>query len=167
MLFLSGLSGQGPKRELQSYAGLAIWLLLSFAAGWFGSQFEPGPWYAQLKKPGWTPPSSVFPPVWTALYVMMAVAAWLVWRRQGFRGAPAALSLYLLQLALNAGWSWLFFGLQWPGVAAVELALLWLVLGMTVVGFYRHSAAAGLLLVPYLLWAGYAAILNFRIWQYN
>jgi translocator protein len=154
----------GRKR---SVAGLLFWLLLSFAVGWFGTQFEPGGWYAALRKPEWTPPAFVFGPVWTFLYILMAVAAWLVWRRNGFLGAPIALSLYLLQLVLNGAWSWLFFGLHQLGLAAIELAILWLTLWATAAAFSRHSKVSALFLVPYLLWTGFALILNISIWRLN
>jgi len=86
-----------------SALGLVLWLVASLAAGWVGSRFMPGEWYASLTKPAWTPPSAVFGPVWTALYVLMGVAAWLVWRKAGFSGAPTALGLFVAQLALNSG----------------------------------------------------------------
>ena len=101
----------------RSWLGLMGWLSLTFAAAVFGGQFTPGPWYAQLAKPGITPPAWVFGPVWTALYAMMAVAAWLVWKQRGFAGASLALTLFIVQLALNALWSWIFFGLHNPGLA--------------------------------------------------
>jgi translocator protein len=150
-----------------SLKGLLLWLSLSFVAGWFGAQFEPGTWYAELRKPEWTPPPFVFGPVWTVLYILMAVAAWLVWRRSGFSGASLALSLYLLQLVLNGIWSFLFFGLNRPGLAALELSVLLLVLMATILTFHAHSRMAALLLIPYLLWAGFALLLNISIWRLN
>jgi len=97
----------------------------------------------------------------------MAVAAWLVWRDQGFRGAPAALGLFLVQLALNAAWSWLFFGLESPGWALLDLAALWGALGATLVAFWRVQALAGLLLTPYILWVSFALALNYALWRLN
>ena len=147
--------------------GLLAWLALCFGAAWFGSQFRPGEWYESLAKPWWTPPDWIFAPVWTLLYVLMAVAVWLVWRAHGFRGAPVALGLFVGQLALNAGWSWLFFGLERPGLALVDLVALWGVLGATAVAFWRLQALAGLLLVPYIIWVSFAFALNYALWRLN
>jgi tryptophan-rich sensory protein len=124
-------------------------------------------WYQELAKPPFSPPDWVFGPVWTVLFVMMAVAAWLVWRRRGLRGGAVPLTLFGVQLALNAAWSWLFFGFQLPGVAFVELIVLWVAIAATLVAFWRTSRAAGLLLAPYLLWVSFAAALNFAFWRLN
>ncbi len=147
--------------------GLAGWLVASFAAGWIGSRYLPGEWYAGLAKPSWTPPSAVFAPVWLSLYALMGVAAWLVWRRAGFAGAGPALGLFLGQLVLNALWSYLFFGLHRPGTAFLEIVVLWLLILAVAVLFGRESRAAGVMLVPYLAWVGFAAALNFAIWRLN
>jgi tryptophan-rich sensory protein len=109
----------------------------------------------------------VFAPVWSALYLLMGVAAWLVWRRGGFAGAPVALGLFVFQLALNALWSYLFFGAHQPGFAFAEIVLLWLVILATMIGFWRITAAAGALMLPYLCWVSFAAALNFAIWRLN
>jgi|GEM_PF-228620 tryptophan-rich sensory protein len=124
-------------------------------------------WYPTLTKPAWTPPDWVFGPVWTLLYILMAVAAWLVWRKAGFAGARLALVLYFVQLALNAAWSGLFFGLRSPAAGLVDILLLWMVIAATLVAFARHSAVAAGLLVPYFVWVSYAAALNFAIWRMN
>ena len=150
-----------------AYQGLLGWLALCFVVAWFGSRFEPGPWYAGLTKPWWTPPNWLFGPVWTVLYVLMAVAAWLVWGRVGFRGAPLALGLFLAQLALNGAWSWLFFGLQQPGWALVDLVLLGVILFAAMVAFWGHQPMAGVLLLPYFLWVMFAGILNYALWRLN
>lgn len=147
--------------------GLILWLVATLAAGFIGSQFLPGAWYEALDKPSWTPPNAVFGPVWTALYLMMAVAAWLVWRKAGFAGASAALTLFVVQLALNALWSYLFFGLHRPDLALIDILLLWLVILATLLLFWRIQPLAGALLVPYLLWVTYATALNFQIWRLN
>jgi len=123
------------------------------------------PWYAGLSKPRWTPPNWLFGPVWTILFVMMAVAAWLVWEKMGLKSAP--MQLFLLQLLLNVAWSALFFGLRSPGLAFGEIVLLWLAILATSLGFWRAVPAAGWLLLPYLVWVGYAAALNFSIWRLN
>lgn len=147
--------------------GLVLWLAASLAAGWAGSRFMPGEWYAALAKPAWTPPDAVFGPVWTALYVMMGVAAWLVWRKAGFAGARAALGLFVAQLVLNALWSYVFFGLHRAGAAFAEIVVLWLVILATAVGFWRVRPAAGVLLIPYAAWVTFAAGLNYQIWRLN
>jgi len=147
--------------------GLIVWLAVTFAAASFGSLFRPGAWYEALAKPSWTPPNSVFGPVWTALYLLMGVAAWLVWRQAGYRASATALRLYLGQLALNALWSALFFGLRSLLGSALEIVLLWTGILATTIVFWKSSRAAGLLLVPYLLWVSYATALNWAIWALN
>lgn len=126
-------------------------------------------WYAGIAKPAWTPPNSVFAPVWTLLFALMAFAAWMVWRRQ--HDLPArvrlALVMFLVQLALNVCWSLLFFRLRAPGWALVEILVLWLAIYGTFVTFRRVTALAALLLVPYFLWVAFAAALNFAIWRLN
>lgn len=151
----------------QPVLGLAFWLVLCFGAAAMGARFNPGEWYAALAKPAWTPPDCLFGPVWTVLYTLMAVAAWLVWRRYGFAGAPVALALFGVQLALNALWSWIFFGLQRPGLAFLELEALWLAIAATTWAFWRLSPTAGWLLVPYLLWVTFAGLLNYAICRLN
>ncbi len=123
--------------------------------------------YARLQQPAWAPPSWVFGPVWTLLYTMMAVAAWLVWRSGAWSQTRPALVAYAVQLLLNAAWTPLFFGLGWRGIAFAELSVLVLVLIGTVVLFFRRSALAGWLLVPYLAWSAFALCLNFAVWQLN
>lgn len=144
---------------------LLTWLALCYTVAWFGAQFPPGDWYDQLPKPPWTPPDYLFPPVWMILYGMMGIAAWLVWRSSGLTGAVGALILFIIQLMLNAIWSWIFFGLHMPGLAFVEIAVLWLTILVTTIAFWQHSPLAGWLLIPYLLWVGFASLLNFSIWQ--
>jgi tryptophan-rich sensory protein len=124
-------------------------------------------WYRTLAKPSFTPPAWVFGPVWTALYLTMAIAVWQVWLRRGFAGAPGAMAAFAVQLLLNALWSLLFFGLRRPDLALADIALLWLALVATVLTFSRVSAPAGALLLPYLAWVSFASVLNFAIWQLN
>lgn len=151
----------------QTAWGLCGWVLLCFGAASLGAVFMPDEWYASLKKPSWNPPGWVFGPVWTALYTMMAVAAWLVWKRGGFTEQRRALTLFLVQLALNAVWTPLFFGLHRPDVAFAEILLLWLAIAWTVMSFWPvHRAAAGLL-CPYLAWVSFAAVLNGTLWRLN
>jgi len=147
--------------------GLAGWMALCFSAAALGGIASPGEWYRSLERPAWTPPDQVFGPVWTLLYATMAIAAWMVWRQEGLRGARLALGCFLAQLALNTMWSWLFFGWQRPGWAFVEIGFLWLAIAVTAVMFSRIRIAAGLLLLPYLTWVTFAAALNFEIWRLN
>lgn len=147
--------------------GLVLWIMGSLAAGWVGSAFMPGAWYESLVKPAWTPPSVVFGPVWTALYIMMGTAAWLVWRRAGFSGAAVVLGLFIAQLVLNTLWSWIFFGLRNPGAAFIEIIVLWVAILAVLIGFWRVRTAAGVLLLPYLAWVTFAAGLNMQIWRLN
>lgn len=132
-----------------------------------GGLFMPGEWYASLQKPSWNPPGWIFGPVWTALYTMMAAAAWMVWRRGGWEKQRKPLLVFLVQLALNTLWTPLFFGLHQPGLAFAEIVLLWLAIVATIVVFRPVSGAAMLLLVPYLAWVSFAAALNFTLWRLN
>ncbi|MCL4179449.1 MAG: tryptophan-rich sensory protein [Verrucomicrobia bacterium] len=152
---------------MTSALGLLGWLGLAFGAAMMGALFGPGDWYAELRKPTWNPPSWVFAPVWTALYASMGVAAWLIWRQVGASGRGRALGMFLVQLGLNALWSPLFFGLQSPGWALVNISLLWLALVGTVVVFWKVRPPAGLLLLPYLVWVSFASALNLAIWRLN
>ncbi len=150
--------------------GLAGWLALVLAVSWIGSRVTlgaVGDWYAQLARPEFAPPDWVFGPVWTLLYILMAVAAWRIWRRDGFAGAPWALGLFLVQLALNLLWSIVFFGLQQIGLALVEIGVLWLAIVATLVLFWRRDRLAGALLLPYLAWVSFAAVLNYGFWVLN
>ncbi|MCK6480111.1 MAG: tryptophan-rich sensory protein [Planctomycetes bacterium] len=146
---------------------LAVFLLLSFGAAAFGARFAPGEWYVALRKPPWNPPGWVFGPVWTALYAAMAVAAWRVWRAAPPARARPALAAWAVQLVLNAAWSWLFFGLREPGLAFAEILALWAAILATTVLFLRRDRAAGWLMVPYLAWVSFAAVLNFVLWRLN
>lgn len=124
-------------------------------------------WYPHLRKPPGTPPNWVFGPVWTTLYVLMAIAAWLVWRDYGWRGGRPALFLFFAQLGLNMAWSGIFFGARLPGVAFAEIFLLWLAILFNILVFHWLTPLAALLLLPYLLWVTYAGYLNFGIWRLN
>ena len=153
-------------RWLVLVAFLAACFAVAGIGGWLTSLGMPE-WYMTLRKPAWNPPSWLFGPVWTTLYVAMAVAAWLVWKQAGFDGATAALSLFFVQLALNLAWSGIFFALQSPGWALVEILALWVAILATTVLFFRHSTWAGALMVPYLLWVGFASVLNAAIVRLN
>ena len=149
--------------------GLAGWLIVSFVAAAIGAaaSIQASPFYAQLVRPEWAPPASLFGPVWTTLYVLMGIAAWLVWRVGGFHAARTALALFLAQLVLNALWSWLFFGWQLGALAFVDILLLWAMIVATLLAFWRIKPMAGVLLVPYLLWVSFASALNYSVWQLN
>lgn len=146
---------------------LLFWITLCFSAGAVGAQFTPGAWYAGLAKPAWTPPGWVFAPVWTTLYLLMAVAAWLVTLHGEWRQRRLPLGLFCLQLAVNAAWSWLFFGLQRPDWALVNILVLWGLVSVTVVLFLKTRRVAGILLLPYWGWLTLAAALNAEIWRMN
>ena len=153
----------------QQILTLALSVGICFAAAGIGSLLTThsvSGWYAEIAKPWWTPPNWVFGPVWSTLYAMMAVAAWLVWRRGGDE-MRFALTLFAVQLALNVAWSGLFFALRLPGAAFAEILLLWLTIGATTSIFGRISTAAALLFVPYFAWVSFAAILNLAIWRLN
>jgi tryptophan-rich sensory protein len=134
------------------FLALGGWLLLCFAAASLGALFGPGEWYAALKKPSWNPPAWLFGPVW---------------KRGGFAAQRKPLIIFLAQLALNAAWTPLFFGLHSPGLAFAEMVLLWSAIVATIVVFRPVSRAAMLLLVPYLGWVSFAAVLNFSLWRLN
>lgn len=149
--------------------GLFAWLAVSFAASAVGAvaSVRASAFYNQLAQPDWAPPSSVFGPVWIVLYALMGFAAWLVWRSGGFQRNRLALTLFFAQLAVNALWSWLFFAWHLGAAAFVDILLLVLLVGVTLMSFWRVQRLAGALLVPYLLWIGFAAALNYSVWQLN
>ena len=152
------------------WLGLIVLLVVCFAAAGIGGAVTTpkiATWYAALAKPSWNPPNWIFGPVWSVLYLCMAIAAWLVWRQGGLAGAATPLALFAVQLVLNLAWSWLFFGFQNPGLAFVDIVLLWAAIAATMVAFWFRSAIAGILFVPYLAWVSFAAVLNFVVWRLN
>lgn len=154
----------------RSWIGLIVLLLVCFAVAGIGSAVttpKVDNWYAELEKPSWNPPGWVFGPVWSALYAAMAVAAWLVWREGGVAHARLPLTLFAVQLGMNMLWSFLFFGFENPGLAFVDVVLLWMAIVSTMVVFWHRSKLAGLLFVPYLAWVSFAAVLNYTIWRLN
>lgn len=151
----------------QRFLALAGWLALTYCAAATGVFVSTGGWYAALVKPAWNPPGWLFGPVWTLLYAMMAVAAWLIWQKGGWKTQKRALVLYLVQWALNALWTPLFFGLHQPGWAFAEILVLDMVVLATLLAFWPVRRAAALLLLPYAAWIAFATVLNFTIWQLN
>jgi tryptophan-rich sensory protein len=146
-------------------------ILICQAAGFLGSLATTpsiATWYKTVAKPSFSPPNAVFGPVWITLYLMMSISLFLVWRQWGAaKGVRPALIIFFVQLALNTLWSVLFFGLHQPGWAFLEIVVLWLFILLTLIVFWRLSRAAGLLLLPYLLWVSFASALNFAIWRLN
>jgi tryptophan-rich sensory protein len=147
--------GRGMSRR--SVIGFVLFLLASFAAGAVGSAAKPDAWYVALIKPPGTPPNWVFPVVWTTLYGLMAVAAWRVWRRAGF---DSALAWWCAQLALNAAWSPVFFGLHQPRWALMVIVAMLCAIATTLLMFARRDRAAAWMFAPYLAWVCYATYLN-------
>ena len=148
---------------------LFIFVVVCLGIGFAGS-FATMPnidgWYKDIVKPSFNPPDSVFGPVWTFLYVTMAIAAWLVWRKTGaLMSVPMA--VFILQLILNLAWSFLFFGLQNPLAGLIDIVFLWASIILTIVLFWKVLPIAGIILIPYLLWVTFATALNFSIWRLN
>jgi benzodiazapine receptor len=165
------VTGGGRERGgLRAWLALAGFVALAFAASAVGglvTETGPGSWYAGLRKPSFNPPGWVFGPVWTVLYVLIGVSAWLVWRRRGVAGARGPLLIWLVQLVLNSVWTLLFFGARRPDLAFVEIVAMWAAIVATILAFRRVRPLAGWLLVPYLAWVTFAAVLNFALWRLN
>ncbi len=150
------------RSRTQLSPGLLAWIVVAFLPAATAVFVDTGPWYDSLNRPAWTPPSWVFGPVWTLLYLLMGIAAWRVWAKYGFGDRRARLSLvvFLVHLILNAAWTWLFFGLHMITAAAIEIVVLWAMILALVVLFWKRDRLAGSLLVPYLLWVTYAVTLS-------
>jgi len=153
----------------KQFFGLVAWLLVAYSAAAIGgiASVSAGSFYAQLVRPAWAPPPYIFGPVWMTLYTLMGIASWLVWRVGGFAAASSALTLFLLQLASNALWTWLFFRWRHGAAAFVDVVLLFALIVATIVSFRRVSAPAGILLIPYLLWVAFASVLTYSLWHMN
>ena len=150
--------------------GIVIAILVCFsAAGLGGIATTAGlkDWYPALAKPAWNPPDWIFGPVWTVLYLMMAIAVWMIWRQVGLERGKKPLLIFAVQLVLNTFWSVLFFGMRQPGWAFAEIIVLWLAIGLTIALFAKHSKLAAILMIPYWLWVSFAAVLNYTIWSMN
>ena len=161
------MQNQQLSRAGRDALALVGWLLLTFTASATAVFVSTGDWYARLVKPSWNPPSWLFGPVWSVLYAMMAVAAWLVWREGGWTGQKWALSLYLIQWVLNALWTPIFFGMHRPDLAFAEILVLDVAVLATLITFWRAKRLAGALLLPYAVWVGFATLLNYTIWRLN
>ena len=153
--------------RLHPALGILICVGICFLAPLLGARSTPGTWYAELARPSFAPPGWVFGPVWTVLYIMMGVALWLVWSRGRLSEVALPLTLFGLQLVLNALWPVVFFGLHRPGLAFAEIVCLWVAIAATVAVFWRHRPIAGALLLPYLAWVTFAAVLNLAFWRLN
>jgi tryptophan-rich sensory protein len=152
---------------MNSALALLLFAAACLVAAAAGTLFRPGEWYEALEKPSWRPPNWLFAPVWSLLYVMIAISGWLVWRQSSAAAVSLPLAVYFLQLFLNAAWTPLFFGLHRPGWAAIEIALVWLSIVATIIVFSPISALAAALLLPYLAWVTFATALNIAIWRLN
>ena len=161
---------QNEKSQGRSIAGLLVFLVICLGVGGLGgiaTAPEIKGWYATLTKPSWNPPNWIFGPMWTTLFVMMAVSAWLVWKRPGIKLNSLPMILFAIQLVLNSAWSWIFFNLHMIGAAFAELCVLWVAIAVTMYIFFKHSKLAGGLMIPYLAWVTFAGCLNFAIWRLN
>jgi tryptophan-rich sensory protein len=153
--------------------GIIDWGLMGFVAvnvlaAMSGAVFKPDAWYDALNKPSWNPPKWLFPIAWTVIFGLIALAGWTAYRAGGgFSGAPWAMAFYFIQLVFNAGWSAVFFGMRRPDLALVEVGFMFTAILITVILFFQVSAAAGWLMVPYLVWTGFAARLNHKIMVLN
>ena len=148
------------------WLSLVLWIALCLFAGFIGSLFSPGEWYQSLEKSSLTPPNIVFPIVWNILFILMGIAVWRVWERRS-QGANYALLLFIIQLGLNMLWSYLFFGLQRPELALIEIIILWAAILATTIAFFKIEKIAGILLLPYLGWVSFAIYLNYSIYHLN
>ena len=158
------------RTRLNDSLGLVGFLVICFAIAAIGGSVTSGSvgtWYVALNKPSFNPPNWIFGPVWTVLYATMAIAAWRVWRIVGWRNGFEALFLFAIQLGLNLAWSVLFFGLHRVGAAMVCIVALWLGIAATAAAFRKIDRLAAWLMVPYLAWVSFAALLNFSIWRLN
>ncbi|MGO9120113.1 MAG: TspO/MBR family protein [Desulfomonilaceae bacterium] len=151
-------------------AGFLASLLIVFGVaslGGFLTNLSVDTWYPSLAKPSWTPSGATIGTVWTILHTLMAIAAWIVWRHSGVGSRRLPLATYAVQLLLNAGWSALFFGLRSPGLALMEICVLWVAILATAASFWKISKPAGALMTPYLAWVSVAGVLNAMIWRLN
>lgn len=154
-----------PLSKPRQALALAGFIAITFCAPLLGISAKPGLWYDSLQKPAWNPPPWIFAPAWTLLYLLMAVAAWLVWKRVGLM--HRAIAFYFIQLALNAAWTPIFFGAHQLGWALAEIILLWFAILLTMRSFHQISKPSGWMFLPYVAWVTFAAFLNFTLWRMN
>ena len=147
--------------------GAIVICALAAAVGGVATAEPVRTWYPTLQKPSWNPPAQLFGPVWSALYLMMAVSVWLIWRTRHATDVGVPLALFAVQLALNVLWSALFFGLRRPGAALLEIGVLWIAILSTAVAFWPIDPIGSVLLLPYLAWVTFAAALNGSIFRLN
>lgn len=159
----------GVGRMRQEIPGLVGWLAASFVAAALGgfASADAGDFYRQLIRPPWAPPGWLFAPAWMVLYLLMGVAAWLVWRERSVCRVGIALTLFLVQLGANALWTWLFFAWRFGALAFGEILVLWVLILCTIAAFWRVRPLAGALLIPYLAWVSFATALTYAVWQGN
>ena len=158
-----------PRSRSVQVLGLLFWLALAYVTAAIGAiaSVNAPEFYNELVQPSWGPPAWVFGPVWTTLFTMMGIAAWLVWRAAPLEATRGTLALFIVHLAANALWSWLFFAWNLGGWAFAELLFLWVLIAATIASFWRFSRIAALLLVPYICWVSFAGALNFWLWREN
>ena len=163
------MQSTSAKKKQNSLFGLIGWLALCFAASAIGAvpSAQAPDFYSALIQPDWAPSATLFGPVWMVLYTLMGISAWMVWRSGGFIRNGNALSIFIVQLGVNALWSWLFFAWHKGAWAFADIVLLWLLILAVIIDFWRVRPLAGALLLPYLAWVGFAAALNFEVWQLN
>ncbi len=159
-----------PPSPKQRFLGVLIAVLVTLCAGLVGNLLGAdaiATWYASLEKPSWNPPNWIFGPVWTILYVLMGIAAYLVWEKTKDSSRRAALVVYGVQLFLNALWSIIFFTFKQPAIAFGEIVIMWITILATIILFWRIRPLAAALLLPYIAWVTFASVLNFAVWQLN
>ena len=154
----------------KSILPLLVFILITLFAGFIGSLFTTpsiASWYAFINKPSFSPPNWLFAPVWSLLYILMGIAAFLVWQKRDNLKTKPALMFYGIQLILNTFWSIIFFGMHNPGLAFLEIIILWTFILITLIKFYKINKTSGILFIPYFIWVSFASILNFAVWMLN
>jgi len=153
----------------RNWISLVIFIVVCLGIGGLGAMAttpEIDGWYRTIEKPSWNPPDWIFGPVWTTLYIMMAIAGWRVWTMADTK-RTLPISLFGIQLLLNLAWSFIFFAMRQPGWAFAEIVVLWLAITATMLTFFQRSKLAGVLFIPYWAWVSFASVLNFTIWRMN
>lgn len=156
--------------KLSNTIKLIISIVMCLLAGIIGSLFTSSAiptWYATLNKPSFNPPSWLFGPVWTLLYILMGISFYLIWTAKKSKYKSTAIKIFIIQLILNALWSIIFFGAHWIFVAFIEIILMWIFILLSIIKFHKISKTASYLLIPYILWVSFATILTFAIWVLN